>query len=333
LNTNILVSVVFSVYNAQKYLDESIKSILSQTYTNFEFIIIDDGSTDNSLMIIKKYMKLDNRIVVISRKNKGLPFSLNEGIEKSSGKYIVRMDADDISLPNRFERQIDYMEKNENVGVCGTAIESFGDNIKARKKFLPELDNELKTRLLFSTAFAHPTAIIRKSILDKNNITYKEGYKFAQDYRLWVDLSSHTAFANIQEVLLKYRVTVDSNSKLAESRDRKEERYLVVKSIFSKVLDGFGVENLEKEDRLHYAITEGVRNSESKIDIKSLDRYLWKIIRANDVCDHFDKKYLKTYLARIFMVTTYTQMKNMRFQILQILLSKFLYIFLWDKVR
>ena len=95
---NPLVSVVMSVYNSEKYLKEAIESILNQTYTNFEFIIVNDGSTDSSLDIIQEYMKKDERIVLISRDNKGLPYSLNEGIEKAKGKYIARMDADDISL-------------------------------------------------------------------------------------------------------------------------------------------------------------------------------------------------------------------------------------------
>jgi len=322
-----------SVHNGEHFLEDAIVSILSQTYKNFEFIIINDGSEDESLAIIEKYKKKDNRIVLINRENKGLPYSLNEGIRKSSGQYIVRMDADDISLPTRFEKQVDFMEKNKDIGVCGTCFESFGHNTKVRKIFLPSGDNELKIRLLFSVAFAHPTVVIRKSILDQYDIRYKEQYKSAQDYRLWQDLSPYTSFANIQEVLLRYRMTPDSISRLAISKDRGEERYLVIESIFSRVLDSLGIKNSEEENRLHFAISEGVRIPQSKVDIGNLDRYLWKIIKANNVCDHFDKKYLKTYLARRFMVTAYAQMKNRRFQILQILLSRFLYIFLWNKVR
>ncbi|HIP11775.1 MAG TPA: glycosyltransferase family 2 protein, partial [Arcobacter sp.] len=103
---NPMVSVLLSVYNGEKYLDEAIESILNQTYQDFEFIIINDGSTDKSLEIIEKYKKEDNRIVVISRENKGLIYSLNEGISQAKGKYIARMDADDISLATRFEEQV-----------------------------------------------------------------------------------------------------------------------------------------------------------------------------------------------------------------------------------
>jgi len=117
---DVKVSIVMSVYNAQKYLDEAIESILNQTYSNFEFIIINDGSTDKSLEIIENYAKKDSRIIVINRENKGLIYSLNEGIRKANGKYIARMDADDISLPQRLEKQVEFMEKNKNIGICGT---------------------------------------------------------------------------------------------------------------------------------------------------------------------------------------------------------------------
>ena len=106
------------VYNGELYLAQAIDSILNQTYKNFEFIILNDGSNDNSLNIINDYQKEDDRIVLISRENKGLVYSLNEGIEKSKGKYIARMDADDICLPMRFEKQIELME-NENLDICG----------------------------------------------------------------------------------------------------------------------------------------------------------------------------------------------------------------------
>ena len=113
------ISVVMSVYNGQDYLDEAIQSILKQTYKDFEFIIINDGSIDKSLEIIEKYKQQDERIVLISRENKGLIASLNEGIEKARGKYIARMDADDISLPNRFEEQLKIMENDKEIVGCG----------------------------------------------------------------------------------------------------------------------------------------------------------------------------------------------------------------------
>ncbi|WP_244834814.1 glycosyltransferase family 2 protein [Clostridium sp. BJN0001] len=110
---NFKVSVIMPVFNAEKYLEESIKSVLNQTYKNFEFIIINDGSTDSSLSIINKFKSMDNRIRVIDQKNNGIVYSLNKGISTAKGKYIARMDADDISLPNRIKNQVKYMETNQ----------------------------------------------------------------------------------------------------------------------------------------------------------------------------------------------------------------------------
>ena len=138
-----LISVVMSVFNTEMYLNKSIESILKQSYKNFEFIIIDDGSTDSSLSIILNYMKKDKRMVLISRENKGLPYSLNEGIDKSIGKYIARMDADDISLSTRLAEQIEFMEKNNEIGIVGTWIEIFGNNISNKISKHPKYHNEL----------------------------------------------------------------------------------------------------------------------------------------------------------------------------------------------
>ncbi|HAS7841575.1 TPA: glycosyltransferase family 2 protein, partial [Vibrio cholerae] len=138
------ISVVMSVYNGEKYLGEAIDSILKQTFSDFEFIIINDGSTDKTLEIIKSYMKKDDRIVLVSRENKGLIVSLNEGLDLAKGQYIARMDADDISIKSRFEKQIEFLDSNPDIGVCGTWVEVFGENIKSKKWKMPTQDPDLK---------------------------------------------------------------------------------------------------------------------------------------------------------------------------------------------
>lgn len=126
-----LIYVVMSCYNREKYVVEAIESILNQTYTNFEFIIIDDCSTDNTFEIVKEYAKKDNRILALKNdKNYCYVHSLNKGIEIAKGKYIARMDDDDISLPERFEKQVEFLEKNEDIIALGTFIEIFSDDMK-----------------------------------------------------------------------------------------------------------------------------------------------------------------------------------------------------------
>ena len=211
---NPIISVVMSVYNGEKYLSEAIESVLNQTYKDFEFIIVNDGSTDNSLEIIKEYQNQDERIVLISRENKGLVASLNEGIEKAKGKYIARMDADDICLATRFEEQIEYMEKNK-LDLCGSWIETFDEkNILNVWKY-PETHRDIKFRSFFGSSFAHPSVIIKKIVFDK--LKYEN--ETAEDYRLWCDiLANGYKVGNIQKVLLKYRL---HNNQLTQTKSKE----------------------------------------------------------------------------------------------------------------
>jgi glycosyltransferase involved in cell wall biosynthesis len=162
---NPLVSVILPVYNAETYIAEAIESILTQSYKNLELILINDGSTDRSLDIMQSYA--DIRIQIISRENRGLVASLNEGIMKAKGKYIARMDADDISLPKRFEEQVAFLEMHPEVGLCGTAVMMFGNKIKGKIWRLPQSDNRIKSELLFSSALAHPTLMMRGELIEK----------------------------------------------------------------------------------------------------------------------------------------------------------------------
>ncbi len=200
-----LISVIMPVYNSQKYLAKAIESILNQTYKNFEFIIINDGSNDGSVEIIKKYMKKDKRIVLIDRKeNKGIVYSLIEGINQARGEFIARMDADDVSLPKRFETQIEYMIKN-NLDVCGSFIQFLRKGIKERVVAFPITHKDIKYTLLFVNAFSHPTVMFKRKVFQK--INYNLDYEHAEDYKLWCDILGNTDFkiGNVPEILLYYR--------------------------------------------------------------------------------------------------------------------------------
>ena len=198
-----VISVVMSVYNGEKFLEEAIESILNQTYKNFEFIIINDGSTDASLEVLSGYQRKNKKIVLISRENKGLISSLNEGIKKSKGKYIARMDADDVSLPTRFEDQINYIESN-NLDMCGTATNIYSDCKYLNKNIYPETDHEIKFSLMFSSPFAHSSVMMKKSIF---RVVKYEDYKYAEDYKLWIDVAlSGFIMGNMNKILLRYRL-------------------------------------------------------------------------------------------------------------------------------
>jgi len=195
-----MISVVMPVYNAEKYLNEAIESILTQTYDDFEFIILNDGSTDRSEEIILSYN--DARIVYIKNEtNLQIVKTLNKGVAVAKGKYIARMDADDISLPQRFEKQIQCMEGNPHIAICGTHIQIFGD--KRYTLSYPLNDMEIKAKLLFNTALGHATILAKTEIFQK--FQYDEEYNKSEDYELWTRLLLEYQASNIPELLYEYR--------------------------------------------------------------------------------------------------------------------------------
>lgn len=204
-----LVSVVFPAYNAEKTIKEAIDSIISQTYPNWELLAIDDGSTDSTASIIQSYN--DKRIKYFKNEcNIGLINTLNRGITLCSGKYIARMDSDDISEPERFAKQVSYMEENSHVIVCGSNIRMFGKKEGLDYNVIARYENDdkaLKNRLVSSPCFAHPAVMIRRDVIISAEIKYKEGYDYAEDYKLWIDLMQYGDYYNIDEVLLNYRLS------------------------------------------------------------------------------------------------------------------------------
>ncbi|MBR6730499.1 MAG: glycosyltransferase family 2 protein [Alphaproteobacteria bacterium] len=203
-----LISVVMSTYNRAPLLSRAIDSILNQTFTDFEFIIIDDGSSDKTPEILAEYAKKDKRIRVITNNpNKGLIYSLNKGLEEAKGKYIARMDDDDISLPNRFMKQYDFMEKNPDIAVAGSWIGNPDNNQKWG--FHDQTDPEKIKMFLYlnSVPISHPAAFIRRSFLTQHNITYSNEYKAAEDRKFWLDImDADGKITNIPEVLLLFRL-------------------------------------------------------------------------------------------------------------------------------
>ena len=313
-----LISVIMPVHNSQAYLNEAIQSILNQTYKKFEFIIINDGSTDNSLEIIKKYREEDDRIILINREKRGLIKSLNEGLSKTKGQYIARMDSDDISLPHRFERQFDYMESNQDIGVCGTWIKIFGDNINTKLGRPSNDDETLKTTLLFSVPFPHPSVMIRSNAI-KGKYDYNLDYDSIEDYKLWLDMSKTTKFSTVPEILLKYRLVLSSKSHVAEKDFY--ERFLSTKKIFSEVVLSLGMINTDEEDKIHFIMGFNERIASNDLDIDKVAKYLIKILESNLQKNIFHKKKLKRLLLKRYLVFIYFKIKILQFRFLIMLFS------------
>ena len=202
------ISVIMSAYNSEKYINEAIDSILSQTFTDFELLIRDDGSVDDTLSILEGYN--DNRIKILSGKNLGVSESRNECIKIAKGKYIAIMDADDISFPGRFEKQYDFMEKNLNCAVVGSYYDAVDENGKfVELNKVPYKDESPKRYGIIINNMGHSTMMIRTNILKKIN-GYRKEFNLAEDRDLLYRLSNYGDLNNIQESLLKYRVHSNS---------------------------------------------------------------------------------------------------------------------------
>ncbi len=196
------LTVLMSVYNGELYIKEAVESILNQTFRDFEFVIIDDGSTDNTFNIISQYS--DKRLVILSNpKNMGLSYSLNRGIEFSNAKYIARMDADDIANADRLKIQYEHM-KNHNIDICGSWFETFGDGGSIVYK-LPVTEDEIRSYILFDSPLAHPTVMFKREHFIKNRLYYNNNAPKAEDYELWSRVLFCSKIENIPQVLLKYR--------------------------------------------------------------------------------------------------------------------------------
>lgn len=289
------VTVLMCVYNGKTYLREAISSILNQTFTDFEFLIIDDGSTDDSAAIIHSYT--DPRIRYVSNgQNKGLHYSLNRGLELAEGIYIARMDCDDRSLPTRLETQVAFMDSHLDISVCGTWVETIGDKAGFVKKYFTNPE-DIHASLLFNTSIAHPSVLMRKSVFSENNLTYDTGFKyFEEDYNLWVELARVGKLANIPNVLFFYRI-----HKKSVTHIHTEDRKSGVTLIRRKQLEWLGLTPNEEDMRIHNSLYP--KDGESaRVFLKNAETWFQVIQRANKTA----RIYTEDSLSKILYTRWYT---------------------------
>ena len=271
MNSDPMISVVMPVYNGEKFLKEAIKSILNQTYKDFEFLIVYDESTDGTLSIIQEFQEKDTRVVLINGDKEGISGALNKGIKKSRGKYIARLDADDISLATRFEKQIIHME-DSGVDICGGHSLLINSNGKINGLNVVPISHKMcALSLLFKVPFAHPSVMIRKRFLDTNSLKYgQSSYKIAEDLDLWLRMYGCGArFGNVDSVVLKYRILRGSLSKVNNALILEETK---------SMLHQFYKDN-HQQISLIVKNLPSVLNSEEK---SLLVRYIYKRVKRLD---------------------------------------------------
>ncbi len=237
-----LVQILLPVFNSEKYLGESINSLLQQTYSNFELIILDDGSTDKSLGIIEKFASLDNRISLISHKNnQGIIASRNDLIIAASTTLIAFADSDDIYLPDRIGLQVKFLNENPNITAVSGGHHFIGEQ---QGVFIPpQSSQEINAHLSLVNVFSNPAAMVRRDKLLEHNIFCDKNYRGAADFLMWKLLSQKENLANIPEVLFYYRTHTQQESTLNSLRQEKNHLRVV-----NKYLSKY---NLENEDNQH----------------------------------------------------------------------------------
>jgi glycosyltransferase involved in cell wall biosynthesis len=290
------ITVLMPVFNGEQYLQEAIASILDQSYRQFELLIINDGSTDNSVNIIDNFS--DQRIRVITNPvNKGLIFSLNSGLESATAEFIARMDCDDICRPRRLEKQLLYLDHHPEIGVCGTWLRRFGD--VQQKLYKPHTNPaKVKASLLFGCGVMHPTTMIRRSLLMAHNIRYDPAHVHAEDWYFWQACSKFEGITNLPEVLLDYRVRNDGITRQADLDKLKRDE--IYKLIYKKVLDDFGISPSAQDLEIHRLIC----SSEPINDITLLSechRWLILIQSKNKENHYYDQQALDYILANQFL--------------------------------
>lgn len=195
-----------TVYNAESFLKESIDSILRQNYTDFEFLIINDGSSDGSKEIIEHYASIDKRIRAIHQKNHGLVYSLNKGIKMASGTYIARTDADDVCMDNRLLNQVEFLEANPEVVLLGGGFEIIDqEGYYMETVHPPTQDRDIRRTLLLRNPFGHASVMFRKTAVEKAGL-YSDKFGPTEDYELWIRMSKQGKLAALSRPVYRYRI-------------------------------------------------------------------------------------------------------------------------------
>jgi glycosyltransferase involved in cell wall biosynthesis len=250
---NPLITVLMPVHNGATHLAEAIQSILNQTQPDLELLIVDDASTDHSISIIHSFK--DSRIHLISSPERlKLSGALNLGLTHAQGRYIARMDADDISLPHRLAIQTQFMEQHPDIGLMGSWIRYFGGNSHAILR-RPLTHDDIKAFSLFDTPFAHPTVIFRRDLFTRHALRFDGSYFPTEDYELWTRALQHITTANLPQVLLRYRV--HGNSLTGADWSTMDDQAI---RVIQTQLASLGLNPTEAELRFHRQLAMGKLN-------------------------------------------------------------------------
>jgi glycosyltransferase involved in cell wall biosynthesis len=285
------ISVILPVFNAEKYLKDSIESLLAQSFGDFELIIIDDCSTDKSFEILKTFA--DPRIRLYRNdENLKVVKTLNKGLKLAQSKFIARMDADDIAHPQRFEQQIKFFDKNPDVDIVGTWVQTFGTESDIMRAAIEH--DHIKVRLFFLNPMFHPVVMFKRDSFLNNDLWYRDFYSNAEDYGLWVEAIDKVKFANIPQILLKYRIHATNVSVLKASN--KQVLNDIHFHIYQTFLGKLSLSATSQELDMHRKLGSVQVGLLTTSELSAYVMWLRKLILANMEVKYFNQFYFSNVI-------------------------------------
>lgn len=280
------ISVIMPVYNREEYIREAIESILAQSFTDFEFIIVDDGSTDRTPEIVRGYR--DPRIKTIYNKcNRGNYPARNRGYDCSRGNYICVMDSDDVALPERLEVQYGFLEQNPEIGIVGSDSTIIGED--DREGVMEYAPTRIRIRTIASNVMCHPTLMMRRSALETHGLRYDEGFRFVGDFDLTARAALRFPVANVPEKLLRYR----------HHTGQLSSQYYYVQLMYARQVilkyarEAFKMELTPDEEDIHFRLMWLIPIEEERIN--GMLRWVQKILERNKCVSFFDQNLLELF--------------------------------------
>ena len=289
------VTVFIPCYNAERFIAETIDSILNQTFRDFEVLIIDDGSTDNSRSILEHYSRKDDRIrVLFNKRNRGVGFTRNRGIREARGKYLATMDADDIAVPFRLEKEVQFLNKHETIGIVSGGMYVIDEKGGKHRKFKNAYNsNEVKARMFFENVIINSASMYRLDVVREHNVRYKDNFHGIEDYMFWCTLLKYTNAVILDDYLVYYRI-VQNGLTSTNSRNCNSERVQCINEVHRFMLASNGI-RINKW-MLNYCLprySSSLLGEEKKYNI-IIYFFLLKILLQTIRKPYFDE--LKTYM-------------------------------------
>lgn len=286
------VSVLMPVYNGEAFVAQAIKSVLRQTFHDFELIVIDDGSTDKSVDIVSGFD--DSRIRLFqNQSNSGVAATLNRGLSLARGEYIARMDADDVCVKSRLAKQVEYLDTNSEVGIVGSWIRLFGDQLPLVEK-TPVDSDILAAYLIFDNPIFHPTVMLRQSLIESDGLSYNTTFNRTEDFELWIRAAEYTELGNIPIVLHKMRHHKQSVTSIALEDMTKQTCELLAGQLRT-----IGISPTKEEVLFHHRISRGKR-LQTREKVELAEQWLRLLREKNRKCGIHTPKSFDVVLGMIW---------------------------------